>query len=187
MQRDLMRRVLLQSRHPVVAAAVVLSSLFLNGGAARAGGVSWTGYSVVTIGATGNPSAGGLRTSAAITGTAFVSGNVTGNSFTIGQDLPTVSNPSGNPQYALTVASSLNFNNALNVQNGYSVTYAGSLGSNAHFNWNGGGSLNHDTSGALATEQGALYNQVTAASTAFSNMATTGTVSIVGGNTLTFN
>ena len=108
---------------------------------------------------------------------------MTGNSFTIGQDLPAVSNP---PQYSLAVAGGLNFQNYMNVNNGYSVEYAGSLGSNAHFNFNGGGSLYHDTTGDLATAQSSLYSQVTSASSSFSAMATTGTTSIVGGNTLTF-
>ena len=184
MQTSLNLRSLRSSRTPMVAAAVALSSLFLAGRPARAGGVSWTNYSVVTIGANGDPSAGGLSTSADITGNAFVSGSVTGNSFTIGQDLPAVSNP---PQYSLAVAGGLNFQNYMNVNNGYSVEYAGSLGSNAHFNFNGGGSLYHDTTGDLATAQSSLYNQVTSASSSFGTMATTGTASIVGGNTLTFN
>jgi choice-of-anchor A domain-containing protein len=171
----------------MVAAAAVLSSLFLAAGPTRAGSVSWTNYSVVTIGTSGNPATGGLSTTSDITGNAFVSANVTGNSFTIAQDLPTVSNPSSNPQYALTVAGNLAFNNSMNVNNGYGVTYAGTLGSNAHFNLNGGGILTHDTSGAIGTTQQALFNQVASASAAFTGMAATGTVGIVGGNTLTFN
>ena len=62
MQKSLNLRGLRSSRTPMVAAAVALSSLFLAGSPARAGGVSWTNYSVVTIGANGNPSAGGLST-----------------------------------------------------------------------------------------------------------------------------
>jgi choice-of-anchor A domain-containing protein len=187
MQKSPIRRGPWSWRALLVAAAVAFSCLCVAGETARAGGVSWTNYSVVTIGANGNPSAGGLSTTSDITGNAFVSGSVTGSSFTIGQDLPTVSNPSTNPQYSLTVAGNLSFSNYMNVNDGYSVQYAGSLGSNAHFNFNGGGILTHDTSGDLATAQTTLYNQVTGASSAFSAMATTGTTSIVGGNTLTFN
>ena len=170
----------------VVASAVALSSCCLASGTARAAGVSWTNYSVVTIGSNGNPSAGGLSTSSDITGNAFVSGSVTGGSFTIGQDLPTVSNPSAHPQYALTVAGSLNFNNYMNVNDGYSVQYAGSLGSNAHFNFNGGGILTTIRPAPWRPPSRACTARSRPSRRTFSKMATTGTVSVVGGNTLTF-
>ena len=141
------------------------------GVAAEAGSVSFSNFSVVTIGAKNNASAGGLSTQADITGNAFVSGNVTGLA-TVAQDLPTVPNPATDPQYAVTVAGNLNFSNYANINDGYSVQYAGSK-SSGNFNFNGGGILTHNTSGSLATEQKTLYSQVTSVSNTFSGMAAT--------------
>ena len=85
-----------------LAAAMALGgTLLLNATTARAGDLSYTNYSVVTIGGTnGNAAAkaGDLSTGADITGNAFVTGSVT-QLATLGQDLPTVAGNSGT--YAL--------------------------------------------------------------------------------------
>jgi choice-of-anchor A domain-containing protein len=166
------------------------SLLLLAGDTARAGGVSWTDYSVVTIGTPtmANPNLGGLSTSSEITGNAFISGNVTGSSFTMASDLPGVTQPTTNPQYALSVVGNLDFSNDTNINEGYSVIYAGQHQS-GNFNFNsgghGGGSLYHDTVGTLSADQKTLSSQITSASSAFTNMATTGTVSPITSGTVT--
>ena len=172
-----------------IAAAVALASAFVVGGRkAQAGPIqaSWTDFSVVTIGGTtGTPAAqaGNLSTQADITGNAFVAGTVTGLG-TAAQDLPNVVNPLTSPQYALTVAGDLDFGNSANINDGYSAEYAGSHTS-GNLNLNGGGILTHDTSGDLGQEKTSLSNQIHQASTAFSSMGNTG--SVTGASTLTFN
>ncbi len=152
-------------------AFVLAGAMASCGVAAQAGSVSFTDFSVVTIGAHNNASAGGLTTSADITGNAFVSGDVKGLA-TMAQDLPTVVNPATDPRYALTVAGNLNFSNYANIDDGYSVQYAGSKTS-GNFNFNGGGVLTYNSSGNLATEQKSLYSQVTSVSNTFGGMAAT--------------
>ncbi len=164
----------------IAAAGAILAS-----GSTWAGGISYSDFSVVTIGrpTTQNPNLGGLYTQADITGNAFVSGTFLGSG-TIGQDLP---NASGS-QYSLSVANGLNFGGSVDIDNGYSVIYAnsnGNLGSGS-FSFNGGGSLVKDTSAALGTEQTTLANQVTFASSYYSSMAQTGTVSPITSGVVTF-
>jgi choice-of-anchor A domain-containing protein len=158
----------------LAASTVAASALFLGTAPAHAGDVSWTNFSLVTIGTSGDPGAGNVSTGSEVTGSVFVSGNIT-NSITVGALLPSVSNPKLDPQYALSVVGNIGAN--INMSNGYSAIYAGSL-SGGGVNLNGGGILTHDITGILAGEQSTLFSQVTGASSAFSGMATTGTVTV---------
>ena len=76
----------------LAAATVAAASLFLADGTARAGNTSiWTDYLAVVIGTKSSPGStptgGNIATTSDITGTAFASGSVNGNTFTLGQDL----------------------------------------------------------------------------------------------------
>ena len=170
----------------VVGLGLLMAGTVISGTPARAGSVSFTDFNLVTIGAKGDPTQGNVGTQSDVTGSAFVSGSLQAT-LTVAQDLPTVPNPSTSPVYGLEVLNKIE--SGINVNNGYSVEYAGTTAGN--INLNGGGVLTKDAGGVLAAEQTTLYNQVTAASVDFKNLSTVGSsVSNTPVNTqpaLTFN
>ncbi len=148
-----------------VGLGMVMAGTVISGTPARAGSVSFTDFNLVTIGAKGDPTQGNVGTQSDVTGSAFVSGSLLAT-LTVAQDLPTVPTPSTNPVYGLEVLN--NIESGINVNNGYSVEYAGTTAGN--INLNGGGVLTKDASGILAAAQTTLYNQVAAASVDFKNL-----------------
>jgi choice-of-anchor A domain-containing protein len=86
------------------------------------------------------------------------------------------------------VLGNLDFNNSANINQGYSVIYAGHDQSGS-FNFNSGGhghgALYQDMSGTLAADQKLLSSQITSASSAFTHLAATGTVSPISSGTVT--
>jgi choice-of-anchor A domain-containing protein len=165
----------------VTVVATLAASLFLADGTARAGSTSiWTNYTAVAIGTKSSPNAtptgGNISTTSDITGTAFASGSVTGNTFTLGQDLPSNYPVSS---YSLTVAG--NISAGVNVNEGSVLvggTVSGTINVNEH-----GASVVPDTGNTIPGLATTLYNQVMSAEQAFTNMANSGTVTLSGGNT----
>lgn len=128
--------------------------------------VSWTDYSVVTIGSGAN---GNLSTGSDITGNAFVSGSVTGAGFTIGQDLPTASGT----QYSLSVVGSVSTSGVIDFDRGYGLLYGNSYNPS---NITPNTAPVTENQGLLNSEQAMLSNQITTSSAYFSNLSANGTI-----------
>jgi choice-of-anchor A domain-containing protein len=115
------------------------------------------------------PTGGNVSTTSDITGTLFASGDVSGNTFTLGQDL------SGYPasSYSLTVLG--NVSNQINVNAGSAFVNNGGnpIGGTLNFN-EAGSKLYYDTSNTIQGTASTLFSQVNSATNAFTNMAATG-------------
>jgi choice-of-anchor A domain-containing protein len=159
----------------VMVVATLAASLFLADGKARAGNASiWTNYTAVAIGNGSAPNAastiGNISMSSDLTGAAFAANSVTGNTFTLGQDLPS-NYPASS--YSLTVAGDISA--GVNVNEG-SVLVGGSVTGTISLNEHGA-SVVPGSSSSLSTLATTLYNQVTTASSDFNALGNQTTLS----------
>ena len=150
----------------------------------NAGSISWTNYNVVSL---GNFNESGQD----VEGTVFVGGNFSSpNGSQIASNF-NVTYPK--TQDTLSVVGNISTNNPgnIHIQQG-SVLYGGTLspapsnGNSGPFGMNSGGTFTHDTQGVLSGQLAILSSQISAATTAFSAMASNSNV-VVSGNTATFN
>lgn len=107
-----------------------------------------------------------LQTNAEVEGSAFIGGDINGNTIVFGAALSSDPNVD-----AVTVVG--NISPKLTIENGHNVVYGGSAPNG--FNLNGGGSeIDNISQSVLASEFNSIYDQVISDSNYFSNLETTG-------------
>ncbi len=162
-------------RNRMVSSGIVMASLFLVSGAARASGISFTNYNVVTL--------GDLTTTQDIEGTVFVGGNLDGGPMQIPSN-GNVQYPSSG--YTASVAGNINATN-VHIEQG-SLLLGGS--NNGSVTFNGGGSLVADTQHVLTGQLSTLTSQLNSAVTAYSALTANSSVTLPSGGQpgpITFN
>ncbi|MEP2652968.1 MAG: choice-of-anchor A family protein [Paraglaciecola sp.] len=106
-----------------------------------------------------------LQTNAEVEGSAYIGGNINGNTIVFGAALSSETNVD-----AVTVVG--NISPKLTIQNGHNAVYGGTSANG--FNLNGGGSATNVTQSTLASEFNSIYDQVISDSNYFAGLETNG-------------